>query len=471
MILSFQPGTLPAANGWLRSSRQVSPLSLSKSNLQTVRFSAQTVPSNDPLSLNDRYLSDEETVATYVTAFDEHADPKTDMLKVNGELTITPPKQFITPYKSKRSNLIVSGTKRLKDRIAETYQAQGLPIKGEQIVLTTEFRSLLGGLYRVLDGDIMLATPFWPYFKTLAKDHGKQVYEIPTSGQTGITLSTLKSTYEQAVKKPRILLIHNPSDINGLISDNSDVEAIADFCKKNNIVIFNIQSFFVYPDFHDHKDFASLYPEGTITINNTTKDALGLNKYGIGWAVVPNTSKGRTLMNRLKDLKTLKAPTAAEAGKNVEMLEYVDTMVRFHHLRTQFLYREFGKMGLAGPRPLFTPNMLISFKKYKKILEKIRVHNDKDLQKFLLKKIGIGTLPGSLFNLPEEDMFLRISTGNLDPGALNGWVDSWKTARYMNEKTHPELHSVVKKFRALTQKLDDVSTGASKTEGMGRSSV
>jgi aspartate/methionine/tyrosine aminotransferase len=188
---------------------------------------------------------------------------------------------------------------------------------------------------------------------------------------------------------------------------------------------------------------------------------LGVGGWGIGWSIFPKGEKGKALMESLNTY-TPSAPATpvqwavAQALNSPTAMEHIDKSTAFHQARTQAFYDQLQSIGLEGPRPEATFNVLTSFKKYKPALQKLGINNDDELQEYLLQNYGLGTVPGYIFGISQFDYNLRLSTSSLDKHAFDDWVASGaETPVDINRNNHPQMFSAIERLKNFINFLEE----------------
>ena len=87
--------------------------------------------------------------------------------------------------------------------------------------------------------------------------------------------------------KQKILMLNNPNNPTGLLYDKSELEEIADVCRKQNIIVLadEIYAQITY-DMTKFVSMAKIYPEGTFVTNGLSKSH-GAGGYRLGYILFP----------------------------------------------------------------------------------------------------------------------------------------------------------------------------------------
>jgi aspartate/methionine/tyrosine aminotransferase len=431
---------------------------------RTTSPKVSTVPvffgrSHEPLELNNGLNHQYPSIMSYYQAFKESSYPD----KINLLLGINPfaVPETVQSLKSHATETVAApygGITELKSAISDLYKNQ-LHINPDQIYVSTGSRALLDPLFRVLQGDVLLLEPAWPEYRPFAERSGKKVYKVKPNEDYVPSKNDLERAFSKSKAKAQILIINNPNNPTGVNLNKEQLQVIVDFCRKHGITIVSDECQIVYPGVK-FTNIASLYPEGTIIISNGPSKALGVGGYSIGWSALPAGEKGKAILEALKKYSPSDPATpiqwaVAQSLRTPAAIEHINKSTAFHQARTQSLYEQLQSIGVDGPRPEATFNMLVSFKKYKSALQKLGVHNDDELQKYLLKNYGLGTVPGYVFGISQFDYNLRLSTSALDQHAFNHWMDTGAPSPIqINRENHPQMFSAVDRLQSFVSLLE-----------------
>ncbi|NDK56391.1 pyridoxal phosphate-dependent aminotransferase [Pontibacter fetidus] len=120
------------------------------------------------------------------------------------------------------------GTADLRNALANRYQAQGIAIKPEQVLVTPGTKQALFNLFSVLlrDGDeVVVPVPAWFGFNELLKYSKGKLVTIETTLAQNYRLDP-EAIRKSLTEKSRILLLTNPANPTGRIYSKPELEAI-----------------------------------------------------------------------------------------------------------------------------------------------------------------------------------------------------------------------------------------------------
>ena len=172
----------------------------------------------------------------------------------------------------------VNGILQLREAICKKFKDDnGLEYNPSQIVVSTGAKQSLANTFLAIlnPGDeVIVSTPYWVSYPELIKlADGKPVF---VEGYEKSNYKFTKENLEKAVTaKTKAIVLNTPNNPTGTIYNKEELEVIADFAKKYNIIIISDEMYekIIY-DNENHISIASLSKdayERTIVINGLSK--------------------------------------------------------------------------------------------------------------------------------------------------------------------------------------------------------
>lgn len=172
----------------------------------------------------------------------------------------------------------VNGILQLREAICKKFKDDnGLEYNPSQIVVSTGAKQSLANTFLAIlnPGDeVIVSTPYWVSYPELIKlADGKPVF---LEGDEKSNYKFTKENLEKAVTaKTKAIVLNTPNNPTGTIYNKEELEVIADFAKKYNIIIISDEMYekLIY-DNENHISIASLSKdayERTIVINGLSK--------------------------------------------------------------------------------------------------------------------------------------------------------------------------------------------------------
>ena len=187
-----------------------------------------------------------------------------------------------------------AGEPALRDAIAtKLSQENGVPTRGEQVLVTNGGKQALYNLFQVLLGpgdELLLPAPYWLSYPELARLAGASVRLIPSSAAEGFRLDAdrLEAAINPASK---LLVLNSPSNPTGMVLSRPELEAIAAVLRRHPqvaVVCDEIYEFLLAPG-HEHHSFAAVAPDladRVFTVNGFAK-GWAMTGWRIGWLAGP----------------------------------------------------------------------------------------------------------------------------------------------------------------------------------------
>jgi aspartate/methionine/tyrosine aminotransferase len=197
--------------------------------------------------------------------------------------------------------------------------------------------------------------------------------------------------------RTKAIVFNSPNNPSGKVFSRADLEVIADVCRRHDLLAITdeIYEHIVY-DGLGHTPIATLpgMAERTITISGASK-SYSVTGWRIGWAVAPeDLSVG---IRRAHDFVTVGAPhplqEAAIAALALPEAYYVELREGYRRRRDLLLgYLE--RAGFVAWRPRGAYYILTDVAHFMKALG---LHDDTAFAMWLVKEVGVATVPGSSF--------------------------------------------------------------------------
>jgi aminotransferase len=197
--------------------------------------------------------------------------------------------------------------------------------------------------------------------------------------------------------RTKAIVFNGPNNPSGKVFSRADLEVIADVCRRHDLLAITdeIYEHIVY-DGLGHTPIATLpgMAERTITISGASK-SYSVTGWRIGWAMAPeDLSVG---IRRAHDFVTVGAPhplqEAAIAALALPEAYYVELREGYQRRRDLLLgYLE--RAGFVAWRPRGAYYILTDVAHFMKALG---LHDDTAFAMWLVKEVGVATVPGSSF--------------------------------------------------------------------------
>ncbi len=313
-----------------------------------------------------------------------------------------------------------SGIRELKDVIAQKLQTENeLNYKSENIVVSIGAKHSLYNIMQIIldpDDEVIIPTPYWVSYKEMVSLASGVPVFVETNQDDNYYLHTNKLN-AALTSKTKAIIINSPNNPTGATYSKANLEEIANFALKNEILIISDEIYekILYAK-ENYTSIGSLSPEifaQTITVNGLSK-TYSMTGWRIGYVAAPmeitsaisklqshSTSNPTTFvqygaLTALKDSSTL-------INKNMEIFKNRRDLI-FNGLS------DISGISLHKPTGAFYifPDVS-SF--YGKEIEGKELKNSFDFCELLLEKELVAAVPGNAFG---NDNHIRLSYATSD---------------------------------------------------------
>ena len=309
----------------------------------------------------------------------------------------------------------VAGTPELRKAISAKFKNEnGLDYPPEQISVANGAKHTLYNIFQAVlnPGDeILIPTPDWVSYKEMAHLASAVPVTVTTSQADDFYLH--RETLEKAITpKTRALVINSPSNPTGVLYSRTNLEEIAEFAIKHNILVISDEIYekLVY-DGAEFVSIASLGPEifeRTITINGLSKSH-SMTGWRIGYAGGP-----KPLISAINTLQSHSTSSAVTFCQHASVAALGDTSDFVEQCRLTFEKRRdliFDLVtaipGITCVKPLgafYVFPDVSSF--FGKTIKGKTVNNVLEFCAHLLDTVHVAAVPGNAF---DSDDHIRLS--------------------------------------------------------------
>ncbi len=295
---------------------------------------------------------------------------------------------------------ITWGTPRLRGAIADKYRTfYGMEIDPERHVTVCcgSTETMISTLLAVLNpGDeVIIFEPFYENYGPGCVISGAVPIWVPLEPPD---FSFDPDRLARAVTpRTRAILFNSPNNPSGKVFSRADLQIIADLCLRHDLLAITdeIYEHIVY-DGLGHTPIATLpgMAERTITISGVSK-SYSVTGWRVGWAVAPpDLSVG---IRRAHDFVTVGAPhPLQEAAVSALTLpgEYYVGLRDGYQARRDLLYDYVERAGFVTWKPRGAYYILTDAGHF---IKRLGLEDDTAFAMWLIKEVGVATVPGSSF--------------------------------------------------------------------------
>jgi len=306
-------------------------------------------------------------------------------------------KQGKTKYSSS------AGEKKLREELARVHK-----VSADNVVITTGSKWAVFSLMNLLlknGGNVVIPTPHWPTYESIAKNIGAEIRFLRTEVDSNwkIDVEKLKNLIDQ---KTRLIILNNPNNPTSKVIEDKVLDEIVQIANNKGITILSDE---VYSDISFVKTKSILdFGDGHILVNSFSK-TFAMTGWRVGYAVVEKELAEK--MVKLNQITLTNVPVFVQeaALKALGLKQKIANKIREEYRRRADLACNIlskSRMKFSKPDAPF-----YIFPKY----------NDLDSEKFALDLLdkGVAITPGTAFGdypehfrialtLPDEEIELGL---------------------------------------------------------------
>jgi aspartate aminotransferase len=330
----------------------------------------------------------------------------------------------------------VAGHSALREAAALYWSRRGLSTDAAAVVCGPGSKALLFGLLTAIGGDVVVTRPSWVSYAAQAHLAGRVAHfargsgGVPDPDQLARTVTAARA----AGRPVRSVILTLPDNPTGIVAAPAAVRAVCAVAQAHDLIIISDE---IYRDLiHDQQTPfatpASFFPERTVVTTGLSKN-LALGGWRLGVARMPDGALGRELRTRLLGIGSeiwsapagpVQQAAALAFTEPPPLVERVALSRRLHASVARAVALRFTAAGASVPEPQAAFYLYPDFSPLADVLlERHDIANDEDLAAVLLRRYGVGVLPGSVFGDQGWRLRLRVATS-----LLYGDTDAQRTA-------------------------------------------
>jgi aspartate aminotransferase len=324
----------------------------------------------------------------------------------------------------------VAGLANLREAAAGYWNRRGLPTAAHEVVCGPGSKALLYGLLLCLRGDVAISQPSWVSYAAQASLTGtRRVYVPIIPGQGGVPdpdrLEAVATSAARDGSRLGAVIVTLPDNPTGTLASAEVVRALCDVARRHDLLIISDEIYrdLVHSGDEDFLSPASAAPERTIVTSGLSKN-LALGGWRIGVARLPDAAAGgaglrQALLAAGSEIWSAPAAPVQQAaalafGEPPEITERIARSRHLHGAIARAVAARFAAAGTALTQPKGAFYLYPDFGQHRPVLaDRFGVQTSADLAALLLRRYGIGVLPGSAFGDSDLALRLRVATSRL----------------------------------------------------------
>jgi len=243
-----------------------------------------------------------------------------------------------------------AGLPELRNEIkAKLLRDNGIDVPISQIMATVGAKQAIftAMLCTINEGDeVLIPDPYWGSHASMVEVIGGRPISVPMRYEKGFAVD-IEKLEELVTSKTKMVVLSSPHNPTGMIAPKDDLEAIADICKKNEILVLadEIYEKLVY-DGVRHYSIGSMsgMEDLTITVNGFSKSH-SMTGWRLGYVVAPKDIMDKML---IVQQHSVTHPTSFVQKAGVVALrdcaKYVDEMVQYYKKARDYFVPELNRL-------------------------------------------------------------------------------------------------------------------------------
>lgn len=338
-----------------------------------------------------------------------------------GQSPFLPPNFVIDALKAnaaRKEYTNVQGDLALRERIADFHKrANGIQTKVSQVFVAPGSKVLI---YAILaahtEADVFLVGPSWVSYEPQVHLTGLNSIRIPTTFEERWRLSPekLRAALHKKRYSESILILNYPGNPDGLSYTKSELEALAQIAKEENILVISDEIYALLSHGTTHHSFATFYPEKTITTTGLSKWC-GAGGWRLGVALLPDQIDPafvKALIGIASETYSC-APTPVQAAAIIaydfeRVQDYLEAQNRILHRVGTFCQNALQEAGVDIHPPEGGFYLFPDFSPFREQLASRGITTSTQLCEAILASTGVAMLPATAFGMPKTYLATRL---------------------------------------------------------------
>ena len=359
------------------------------------------------------------------------------------------------------------GLPELCKAIADYYKTKtGLDADKYDIIVAPGSKLVIYALQMAVEGDLIMPVPSWVSYAPQSLMLNRNVIKCPTVlDDDGYhldakTLSNVITKAREEGKNPSKIILNYPNNPTGLKIPENELEAIANVCIKEDILIISDEIYGLVSFDNKYTSISKYAPNHTAITTGLSKH-LSLGGWRLGIGLIPKEFSG--LYSLLKNIASetwsctaspIQQASVAAYKNNLNVENAIKEFGEIHCLINKYIASGLKKLGIECPMPQGAFYTYPNFKNYQSELGKIGIKTSKDLASYLLNNYSLASLPGVAFGEEPEVLTLRLSGCDYD--GEKTW-QAYQKGETLNEafiaKNAPRVVKAIDAFTAFIKEI------------------
>jgi aspartate/methionine/tyrosine aminotransferase len=320
----------------------------------------------------------------------------------------------------------VAGHAALREAAAAWWTRRGLLTDAAAVVAGPGSKALLFALIAAVGGDVAVTRPSWVSYGAQASLAGRTTHFVPGSGGVpdAAKLARTVGVARASGRPVRAVIVTLPDNPTGTQASAGAVRALCSVAERHGLIIISDEIYrdLVHDNVADITSPATISAERTVVTSGLSKN-LALGGWRLGVARLPHGRLGRELRTRLlgigSEVWSAPAGPVQEAAalayrEPAPLAERIALSRRLHGRVAREVAFRFASAGASVPPPQAAFYVYPDFGPLGEVLRhRHGITTDEGLTGLLLRRYGLGVLPGSAFGEQPWRLRFRVATGML----------------------------------------------------------
>ena len=370
---------------------------------------------------------------------------------------------------AQKEYLPTRGLKELHERFTEYYNGlYQTQFRSANIFVGPGSKELIFQMLYLLEGPVILPAPSWVSYMPQTRLLGKRAVSVLTDKAAGykLTFDQLEKTCHELGKGQKVLILNSPNNPTGSIYSSEEIIALTRVCRAHDVILISDEIYALVDfDGHSFESMARYYPEGTIVTTGLSK-GFSAGGYRLGIMGIPENMQNLTEALKILVSETFSCVSSpiqysalAAYRQNSDLDLYITGCTRIHRLASTYLYHRLREMGAGCVEPAGAFYLFPDFDDFRGQFADLEISTAPQLCRYLLDEHNLAVLPGSVFNMPEQSLTVRLASVDYDGKAA---IEAYLGGYELNDDfVADHLPNLVKGSDALAGFLSGVtgSTG------------
>jgi aspartate aminotransferase len=324
----------------------------------------------------------------------------------------------------------VQGIAVLRESVAAFHEAaEGIKVPPSRVLVADGSKNLLFTAMQTFKKvNVLIPVPAWVSYAPQAVLAGHPAIPVPTTFKDHwrVTPEAMEfALARKAVKDaPSMLVLNHPGNPDGLGYTAAQLRALADVCRKHNVIVLSDEIYGLLHHKGEHRSLALDYPEGTIVTGGLSKWS-GAGGWRLGIAMLPEPLDGafkEAMLAIASETYSCASTPVQYAACQAYVWDdvaksYLAHQRRILSLAGNWIAERLSQAGIGVHRPEGAFYLFLDFSMHAEALRQAGMTSSQQLCEALLRDTGVSILYGDAFGMPSDHLSARLAYVDFDGAA------------------------------------------------------